>query len=325
MSRVPLSGLPAASSPTGEELKVTRILSPAHRHYEIAATIGPCQRAMHSCRPVLDTGAGINLVRPSVLPANWQSYAEKLERTPRIKYENNNRLVADCAIHLYIDVGCAEVFDRFFVAEHLSVPSILGTEFMDNHVEAIFTRLKKVVWQDHVGEVTRNPRRMPILATLLANMWERSWEDQPAEVRACRHVCVRGRMEEWVMATCATPGLVIISPNIRLCRHESVAVARGAALVNPDEPFLVKICNFGPDQAIVRKNSNLGFAEPFQGPIVGGRAQGDFLVPHGRDNGDTIQQSVARESRRQAKCVADGTTSGALQKRISIRPCRFLT
>jgi len=65
------------------------------------------------------------------------------------------------------------------------------------------------------------------------------------------------------MATCATPGLVTISPNIRLCWHKSVAVARGAALVNPDEPFLVKVCNFGPYQAIVRKNSILGFAEPF--------------------------------------------------------------
>jgi len=75
-------------------------------------------------------------------------------------------------------------------------------------------------------------------------------------------------MEEWVMATCATPGLVTISPNIRLCRNKSVAVACGVALVKPDEPFLVKVCSFGPDQAIVRKNSILGFAEPFQGPML---------------------------------------------------------
>jgi len=156
MSRVSLRGLPGASSPTGERRKVTRILSPEHRNYEIEATIGPCQRAIHSCRPVLDTGAGINFVRPNVLPANWQRYAEKPERTPRIKDANNNRLIANYAIHLYIDVGCAKVFDRFFVAEHISVPCILCTEFMENHVEAIFTRLKKVVWQDHVGGVTRN-------------------------------------------------------------------------------------------------------------------------------------------------------------------------
>jgi len=140
----------------------------------------------------LDTGAGINLVRPNVLPANWQSYAEKLELTPRIKDANNNHLIENYAIHLYIDVGCAKVLDRFFVAEHLSVPSIIGTEFMDNLVEAIFTRLKKVVWKDHVGDVTRNLRRTPILATLLANKWERSWEDQPAKVRACRQVRVKG-------------------------------------------------------------------------------------------------------------------------------------
>jgi len=208
------------------------------------------------------------MVRANVLPANWQSYAEKLERTPRIKDANNNRLIENYAIHMYIDFGCAKVPDRFFVAEHLSVPCILGTEFMDNHVEAIFTRLKKVVWQDHVGDVTKNLRQTPILATLLANKWERSWEDQPAEVRACRQVRVKGRMEEWVMATCATPGLVTISPNIRLCRHKSVAVARGVELVKPDEPFFVKVCNFVPDQAIVCKNSILGFAETFRRPML---------------------------------------------------------
>ena len=70
------------------------------------------------------------------------------------------------------------------------------------------------------------------------------------------------------MATCTTPGLVTISPNTRLFRHKSVAVARGAALVKTDEPFLVKVCNFGPDQAIVHKNSIFGFAEPFQGPML---------------------------------------------------------
>ena len=70
------------------------------------------------------------------------------------------------------------------------------------------------------------------------------------------------------MATCATPSLVTISPNIRLCRHKSVAVDRGVALVKPDDPCFVKVSNFGPDQAIVRTNSILGFAEAFQGPML---------------------------------------------------------
>jgi len=70
------------------------------------------------------------------------------------------------------------------------------------------------------------------------------------------------------METCATPSLVTISPNIRLCRQKSVAVARGIALVKPGEPLLVMVSNFGPGQAIIGKNSILGFAEPFQGPML---------------------------------------------------------
>jgi len=47
-----------------------------------------------------------------------------------------------------------------------------------------------------------------------------------------------------------------------------VAVARGVAMDKPDEPFLAKVCNVGPDEAIVRKNIILGFAEPVQGPML---------------------------------------------------------
>jgi len=47
-----------------------------------------------------------------------------------------------------------------------------------------------------------------------------------------------------------------------------MAVARGIAIVKPDEPFLVKLCNFGKDQVIARTNSTLGFAEPYRGPML---------------------------------------------------------
>jgi len=47
-----------------------------------------------------------------------------------------------------------------------------------------------------------------------------------------------------------------------------MAVARVRAIVKLDEPFLVKSCNFGKDQIIVRKNSSLRFAEPYQGPML---------------------------------------------------------
>jgi len=47
------------------------------------------------------------------------------------------------------------------------------------------------------------------------------------------------------MANYATPGLVTIPANIRLCRHISVAGARGFALVKPDEPFWLRFVTLG--------------------------------------------------------------------------------
>jgi len=73
------------------------------------------------------------------------------------------------------------------------------------------------------------------------------------------------------MATCDTPRMVTITPNVRMCRHMSMAVARGVAIVKPDEPFLTKSCNLGNDQVNVRKNSALGFAEPSPRTYVVGR------------------------------------------------------
>jgi len=49
---------------------------------------------------------------------------------------------------------------------------------------------------------------------------------------------------------------------------------------------------------------------------VGGRVQGDSLAPYGRHHGNKIRQNAARQSRREATCVADGSTTGALQRWI---------
>jgi len=196
------------------------------------------------------------------------AYAEKPATLPRIREANNNRLVPEYAIHLYVDTGGVRIFDRFLVSDNLSFPCILGTEFIEQNIEAILPRLRKIVWQEHVRCTAELPRPTPILTCPNESAWDRHWQDKPARVRACKQVRVNGHEEEWIMATCDTPGMATITPNARLCRHKSMAVARGIAIVKPDEPFLVKLCNFGKDQVIVRKNSTIGFAEPYQGPML---------------------------------------------------------
>jgi len=145
---------------------VKRLLRRALRHYEISATLVPCMHVMQSCRHVLDTGAGVNIVRTGVLLANWTAYAEELTTVPRIRDANNNRLVTKYAIHLCVDTGGVRLFDRFIVSENLSVPRILGTEFIEQNIEAILPRLRKIVWQEHVRCTEELPRPTPILVCL---------------------------------------------------------------------------------------------------------------------------------------------------------------
>jgi len=79
---------------------VTRLLRRAWRHYEIAATLLPCMRVMRSCRPVLDTGSGVSIVRTIVPQTNWMAFAKRLTTLSRTQDAKNNRQVTKYAIHL---------------------------------------------------------------------------------------------------------------------------------------------------------------------------------------------------------------------------------
>jgi len=92
------------------------------------------------------------------------AYAEKLTTLPRIWNANNNRLVTKYAINLYVDTGGVGLFDRFLVSDNLSVPCILGIEFIEQNIEEILLRLRKIVWQEHVRCTEELPRPPPILA-----------------------------------------------------------------------------------------------------------------------------------------------------------------
>ena len=183
---MPDLGLPGGT----RKLTVKRLLRRALRHYEIAVTLGPCMRAMQSCRPVPDTGAGVNIMRNSVLPTNWMACAEKLTTLPRIQDANNNRLVTKYAIHLYVDTGGVRHFDRFLVSDNWSVPCILGTEFIEQNIEEILPCLREIVWQEHVRCTEELPRPSTILACLNDSAWDRHWQDELAGVRACKQVRV---------------------------------------------------------------------------------------------------------------------------------------
>jgi len=103
------------------------------------------------------------------------AHAEELTTLPRIRDANNNRLVTKYAKHLYVDTGGVRLSERFLVSDNSSVPCILGTEFIEQNIEGILPRSRKIVWQEHVRCTEELPRTTPILACLHDSAWDRHW------------------------------------------------------------------------------------------------------------------------------------------------------
>jgi len=169
---------------------------------------------------------------------------------------------------MYVDTGGVHFFDRFLVAYILSVPCMLRTEIIEPNIEAILTRLRKIIWQEHLRFTADLPRPTPMLICLNDNDRDHHWQYEPARVRACIRMRVKRHEDAWIMAECGSPGMTTITPNALLFGHKSAAVARGVAIVEPDYRVLVKLCNFANVQVIARKYSILGFAERFLGSML---------------------------------------------------------
>jgi len=190
----------------------------------------------------------------------------------------------------------ASLFPTIFQSRASLAPSSL------NKTEAIVPRLRKIFWQKRVRCTAELPRPTPPLACLHDNAWDRHWQDKPARVPAYKQIRVKGHQEEWIMATCDTPGMVTITPNVRLCRQKSMASTRSIAIVKPDESFLVKLGNFCKDQVIVRKNSTLGLAKPYRGSMISAVLDDN----RSKDDADTSIADITREP---------------LEDLVSILPC----
>ena len=74
-----------------------------------------------------------------------------------------------------VDSEGVRILYRFHVADNLSVPCILGVEFIEQNTEAILPRLCKIFRQDHVRCTAELRWPTPILACLKDRAWDRPW------------------------------------------------------------------------------------------------------------------------------------------------------
>lgn len=208
--------------------------------------------------PTLDTGAGLKLIRVDQLPTNWTSFETKEQRTPRVVDANGNPLRIVATINLIVDSGNVKMVSTFHVVKEMAVPAILGTRFINQHVEAIYPRPGKVYW---TAPESRNSVCMPILDEPIKQL-------KQGKVRLAKRATIPPLTEVITWANCDIAGLALLTTNSRLHQRHQVILANGLASTSVGSTTQVRLINVGTSPRILKKGCVLGFAEAYEGPVV---------------------------------------------------------
>ena len=117
-------------------------------HFKVMCLVGTTRKLMRTVLAILDTGAGPNLVRESLLPKDWQSVASQKDAYPVIRDANGRKLSIEGVVQLNIDLGNEKLRVRFLVCKNLTANLILGCDFIRRYVQGIFPQEDRFILRD---------------------------------------------------------------------------------------------------------------------------------------------------------------------------------
>ena len=115
------------------------------QNYKVTATVGQRRAMMRAITPVLDSGAGPNLIHLRCVAEPWRA-AIQSARSPPLIDASNRSMKALGELKLYVRIGEFVVRVPFLVVTNLAVDCIIGTTFLDRHVKAILPPQRKVLF-----------------------------------------------------------------------------------------------------------------------------------------------------------------------------------
>jgi transposase InsO family protein len=243
-------------------IKTVSIFPLISRNYKVSATIGLSTKVATTVRAILDTGAGPNLVKESVLPEDWERHRIVGDTDYRIVGAGGRRLNHRGMLVLYVELGHLRVKAQFIVVAGLAADCILGCQFIDRHVRTITPKDKRVTLSDEsIIPILRDhdplqpPVRNPASPTV------------STKLRVARRVVIPPRTEHLVWVQCAAPGLRFIQASPKP-NGAGLYLANGVAEILPHIPFPVRVMNTSLRERTLPKNMVLGNALPSPVGIV---------------------------------------------------------
>lgn len=112
---------------------------------------------MYTAHCLLDTGAGINIIRSSLVPTSWFKRIKR-DKLPTLQTATKQPLSMDGFILLNLRLGDLNTRIWFGVAPHLALDIFLGTAFIDRFIRSIFPSERKVVpWHSKLVAIMTRP------------------------------------------------------------------------------------------------------------------------------------------------------------------------
>jgi len=115
-------------------------LAQVHWQYTITAALGFEEARMLLMTPTLDTGARPLIIRVDALPKGWERLRHPRPHFPHIVDASRNPISAREMITLRLRSGGFATDVDFVFVQRLAVPVLIGTSFINHHVEPLYPR-----------------------------------------------------------------------------------------------------------------------------------------------------------------------------------------
>ena len=119
------------------------VLTPMY--YVVSCSVGPDPRNLRQFSAVFDTGSGLNLIQKSTLFDVWKRYLVQNETLPRPGDGNGRPLRLLCVARIRTHFSISVLHLPFVVAASLAADVIIGTRFINQHVDALECRRQCVM------------------------------------------------------------------------------------------------------------------------------------------------------------------------------------
>jgi len=244
----------------------------AEEHYVVSGTIGVTAKYQIPKQFVLDTGAGYNVIRRNALPPGWEQYVTTSKGLPSLGDAGGHTLNIQHEVVLRVRFGNSLYRVAFLVAEKLSVPVILGTQFTNRHVDAIRCMLGRVdLVHDSIPIVGRGDGAKP-WQQAGAHIEERvqmkdgtkvklgDSSSTLTQIRLVKPLFVPAFTQCKASVSTLMKGVIVTEPKHSVVDRYGVRVMNSVHDVQAGEPFHVLMSNFTSRPRLLPKGMVVAYA-----------------------------------------------------------------